>query len=128
MMALLSTRSGLLLWLVNSNAFLLDMCTLLCILQVMCVLVNFASGSAKSRDAVVHCDDIMKIIAEILVSLAFPLYCNSSLIPRPSPHLSLIFFRTVGNKSWGAGLGTRLLNFMLFLFLFFNPHEDYRSF
>ena len=35
----------------------------------MCVLVNFVSASTKSRDAVIHCDDVMTIIAKVLVSL-----------------------------------------------------------
>jgi hypothetical protein len=34
----------------------------------MCALVNFVSASTKARDAVIRCDDVMTIIANVLVS------------------------------------------------------------
>ena len=50
--------------------------------QVMCVLINTSNASGKSRDTLINCDELMRANADILVSVAVPLYCPLPSIAR----------------------------------------------
>ena len=41
---------------------------LILVVQVMCVLINISSTSAKSRDDVINCNEIIQALASVLVS------------------------------------------------------------
>ena len=65
--------------------------------QVMCVLMNISNASGKSRDALINCDELMRAIAEILVSVTVPtapLYCPPPLTSSPptSSHLTQLHY------------------------------------
>ena len=43
--------------------------------QVMCVLINISSASGKSRDTLINWDELMRAIADIVLSIIVPLNC-----------------------------------------------------